>query len=428
MTATLIPPPAFDLPPGRLEQRKRHLVAEISATPRTRVPRRLVVGMASVAMLGVLVAAPAFGLHREVFDFLSSEPASERVQLEFARLDVTAPPEWRPGIIAGEARKVTEMMVRGKRRILSVAPTQNGGYCFQWTGFFGGCHDPDRPARPRPRGPHGDLNTHFFSWGGHVTEEAMTLLGGHVRAKSVERLEVEFADGERDEVPLTWVSEPIDAGFYLYDVPERHRRKETRVDALVGRDADGDVVARATFFPYGPQWEFDPKTGAPDVAILDRRRKLIEITTERGRTVVLWEAPSREGGTCHWLTVDGRPGPAGICPPRDAPEPRGREPVIGAGLFTGGGQVLFEGSVRDDVAVLELRFQDGTVERVRPVEGWVLHEIGSAHYPRGHRLVRIVARDASGRELDAKRFEPNTHSLYPCDEPVELGAGLRGCP
>jgi hypothetical protein len=427
MTAIFVPPPEFELPPGRLEQRKRHLGAEISAGGGTGARGRVVLAMATLTLLGVLVAAPAFGLHREVFDFLTSEPASERIQLEFARLDVTAPPEWRPGIIPGEARKVTELMVRGKRRILSVAPTENGGYCFQWTGFFGGCYDPDRPARPRPRGRDGELNTHFFSWGGHMTEDAMTLMGGHVRAKNIERLDVEFADGESAEVPLIWVSEPVDAGFYLYDVPESHRQKETRVEALVGRDADGDVVARATFFPYGPQWEFDPKTGAPDVAILDRRRKLIEITTERGRTVVLWKAPSRDGSTCHWLTVDGRPGPSGICPPRDLPD-RGREPVIGAGILTGGGPVLFHGSVRDDVAILELHFQDGTVERVRPVEGWVLHEIGSAHYRRGHRLMRLVARDETGRELETREFPTDRHSTYPCEKPVDLGYGLRGCP
>jgi hypothetical protein len=424
VTAAVVPPPEFDLPPGRLEQRKRHLVAEVSAARVTGRRRLLVLAIAAAAALGVLVAAPAFGLHREVLDFFHSEPASERVQLEFARLDVMAPPEHRPGIIHGQARRVTETIVRGKRRVLSVAPTANGGYCFQWSGLFGSCHDPARfAALPQSRPP--DLNPHLLRVGGHATEDAVTLIGGDLHAAETERLEVEFADGERVEIPVTWVSEPIDAGFYLYDVPEEHRRPETRVEALVARDADGDVIARMARFPYAPDWEFDPKTGSPDIAVLQERRKLIEITTERGRVVTLWKAPSRRGGTCHWLTVDGRPGPAADCPPGPL---RGSEPVIGAGLLTGGGPVLFSGTVRDDVAVVELHYQDGGVERLRPVEGRVLHEIRSTRYGRGHRLERIVALDASRRELEDREFPTDRPATYPCDEPVDLGYGVRGCP
>jgi hypothetical protein len=423
MTVTFVPPPEFDLAPGRLDQRKRHLVAEITATP-GRGQRRLALAMATVTMLGVLVAAPAFGLHRDVLDFLSSEPASERVQLEFARLDVMAPPGMRRGVIPGEARKVTEVTRRGKRHVLSVAPTTKGGYCFQWTNLFGSCYDPAEFAAVPRVGPPGDVDAHLLR-AIFIADETVHLVGGHLRAAETERLELEYADGDRVEIPVTWVSEPIDAGFYLFDVPDEHRRPETRAEALIARKADGEVIARMAFPRAGARWEFDPETAAPDVAVLEQKRKLIEITTERGRTVTLWKAPSRHGGTCHWLTINGRPGPASDCPPGPVPGPK---PVVGAGLLTGGGPVLFEGTVRDDVAVVELHFQDGAMEPVRPVEGRVLYEIGSAHYPRGHRLERIVARDASGRKLDAREFRPNTPGTYPCDEPVDLGYGLRGCP
>jgi hypothetical protein len=423
MRPTLPLPPEFDLPPGRLQRRKVHLAAEVAAPARSS-RRRLILALAAMAGLGVLVAAPASGLHNDVLDFLRSEPASERIQLEFARLDVIAPPEMRPGILVGEARRVMETTARGKRRVLWVAPTMNDGYCFQWSGLFGSCYDPARTVAVPPGRRPGFLNSHLLG-AGFIGNDSIETVGGHLRAAETEHLELVFADGERAEIPVTWVSEPINAGFYLFDIPDEHRKPATRAEALIARDADGNVLARMAFLHGGPGWEFDPKTAAPDVAVLEQKRKLIEIRSEQGRTVTLWTAPARDGRVCHWLTVDGRPGPSGSCSPRQL---RGPEPAVGAGLFTGGGPVLFEGTAREDVAIIELRFQDGTVERLRPVEGRVLHEIGSAHYPRGHRLERIIARDETGRELETRAFPTDRHSTYPCDEPVDLGYGVKTCP
>ena len=54
--------------------------------------------------------------------------------------------------------------------------------------------------------------------------------------------------------------------------------------------------------------------------------------------------------------------------------------------------VLLAGQVREDVATYELRYEDGAVERLHPVEGYILHEIPSSHYVRGHRLELVIAR------------------------------------
>jgi hypothetical protein len=46
-------------------------------------------------------------------------------------------------------------------------------------------------------------------------------------------------------VPLVWVSPPIDAGFFLYEVPARHRERGHWVRLLVLEDAHGRELARA---------------------------------------------------------------------------------------------------------------------------------------------------------------------------------------
>jgi len=55
-------------------------------------------------------------------------------------------------------------------------------------------------------------------------------------------VDVRFADGEDATVPLTWVSAPIDAGFFLYEVPKEHRSRGHSPTALVLNDASGHAI------------------------------------------------------------------------------------------------------------------------------------------------------------------------------------------
>ncbi|MFN2470653.1 MAG: hypothetical protein ABR583_06635 [Gaiellaceae bacterium] len=369
----------------------------------------------AVVVAALVLAAPAFALERLVVDFFSAERAPERIQLEYARMEVIAPRAAGLTPIAGEARKVLETRFRGRRTVMWVAPTRAGGFCWRWV--FGSCFD---PSRARVHGPAADQFRFNVVWEGN---ETMTAAGGAVVFPELERLEIRYADGEGEEIPFTWVSEPIGAGFFVFDVPDEHRGVGRRVIELVALDGEGDVIAQEPAPSPGPSWEFDPKTNAPDVAILAEKRALIELTTERGRRLVAWTAPARYGWRCVWLTVDGEPGPTGRC----GGEVR-NEPVLSAGLSTGAGPVLLAGEAREDVAVVELRYEDGDLERTKPVEGYVLHEIRSPHYPRGHRLELMVALDASGRELERRPFPTDQHSVYPCERKVDVGLGVITCP
>lgn len=64
------------------------------------------------------------------------------------------------------------------------------------------------------------------------------------------------------------------------------------------------------------------------------------------------------------------------------------------------------GRVSARVASLELRYRDGDVTTVRPVEGYVLAAVPARHARDGHRVTTIVGRDEHGKEVGRQRFRP----------------------
>lgn len=390
---------------------------------RMRLRRAALLIAAMVA--AALVAAPALGLHRVVVDWFQAEPAPERTQLEFLQLGVGAPRGMDPGVVPNSARKVTEVRHNGKAGVLWVAPTKRGGFCSLWTEFFGGGCVSDRTTPPvRPR-YSADVNP--FLLGASVSPDERGVLqsfSGHLMTSESERLVITYADGEETEIPVVWVSPPIDAGFYLYWVPVEHRRPGHQVTALTAEGPEGEVLARQTF-QLTPPSDIEGPVRLPDgqlaslpaKAIVDEARKLIDFRAENGQRVTLWVMPTTEGGQCYVFNRGyGCPRPG-----LDDAHP------LGAALLGGGQPVLLGGQVRADVATYELRYEDGTVERLEPVEGFILHEIPPSHYPRGHRLELVRALDRDDKEL--ARIDVSTGSgIYPCEKPVDIGHGVMSCP
>jgi hypothetical protein len=400
---------------------------------RARRPR-IAVGLLA-ATLVVAIATPALGLQRVVVDWFSAEPAPERVQVDFDQLGVGAPREdWGPQVVPNSARKVMESDVGGQRRILWVAPTKKGGYCFLWTDFLGGCAaDPNSPI-PDRAGPN-DVRPELLGVTSVSTGNRgiRIIVGGHLHADlgdDLDRLTVEFADGTATQVPFVWVSAPIDAGFYIYEIPAEHRRVGHQATAVVARDGDGHVLARQTFELIRPEDVMrnvrlpDGQTAeVPPNAVVERSRKLIDFDSQTGNRVALWLIPRDDGRYCYAYNRGGG------CPqgPLDL--------TMVAGL-QGGSTVLFTGQVRPLVAAVELRYQDGQVERLTPVEverltpaeGFLLYEIPATHYPQGRRLKAAIALDANGRELDRHQFDTHMIGIYPCEKPIDVGKGVMACP
>jgi len=199
----------------------------------------VVVGLAAVGL-----AAPAFGLPGAVIDWFSAEPASPRVQLQFSELPaVTA--GGRSNVESEGARTVTRVRHDGTTFVLSVAPTSSGGFCYQWTDLLGGCHRRTQPPETRPDRDHYLLGASWSSNPAGVVE----LISGSVVAPSTDTLIAELADGRELEMPFTWVSAPINAGFYLFFPPPVNETRGHEVTAIKALDSGGRVLARQLIVP-----------------------------------------------------------------------------------------------------------------------------------------------------------------------------------
>ncbi len=374
--------------------------------------RRAIVTVAAATAALLLLAAPAFALHRVVVSFFESESAPQRVQLDFARQELGAPKGMASGAIPDQTRRVVVPKAAGGETFVWVAPTRSGGFCTSWQVGAGGC---------RSRTVGGQIGA---GWMGRAAE--LTFVYGAVVSDDAERLELRFQDGTATDLPLTWVSPPIDAGFYFAEIPPTHLKPGARPSELVLYSDDGDVLATEKAPVRDPLGEPDPATGVPRVVRYAERRVLHSITTESGRTIELYQAPSRRGGTCAWLESQGKQYRAFFgCGVRSA-----NFPTIGAGIAGGSDPVLLTGMVSADVARLELRFQGGDRIDVPAVQGFVLAELPRRHWAPGHRLALIVAFDAAGAEVGRKPWDSSTHGVYPCakEDELDLGLGVTTCP
>jgi hypothetical protein len=385
--------------------------------------RRLPVRMGAAAVAAVLAAAVtavAFGWPQTVIDFISSPAAPANVVNWFAAQNVGAPKGMGFEAIPGKARKIATATfddehanpTRPTVHTLYVAPRKGGGFCYLWTNAGAGC----LPQRNEPKalGPLG------LDW---LDSDYAVLVSGWVRTGATRTVEARFADGTTATIPVTWVSAPVDAGFLVYPVPSAHRRRRDALRSIVALDATGKVIGTQTF-PVTKPLDEDVTQTLPDgtrVGILPRRadaahaRKIFDYRAPNGSPAYLWVMPRRGGGLCyfwnrgsgclsrHWLS---------------------RVPTLNGGLF---GPFYFA-QAKPAVAAVELRYQDGARERLRPVDGFVLEPIALAHYKLGARLVTAVALGRTGKALSTEHFDPRSRGIYPCTKPLDLGHGVHECP
>jgi hypothetical protein len=193
---------------------------------------RLVLALAVAG--AILVAAPAFAFVAERIDFWKAEPASPRVRLIFDRLEKGPPHHLpRPGVDAREARKILSREFPGATPggtwTVWVSPSKNGGFCSFLENELGGgagCTGPDVP----------------LSVSGNLVDELSPgVLSGSVADEDGAYVEVVRRNGVA-RVELTWVSEPIDAAFFLAYVPVYGDLR-----AVILRDAEGEEIARQSF-------------------------------------------------------------------------------------------------------------------------------------------------------------------------------------
>jgi hypothetical protein len=371
----------------------------------THTDRRRLLAFAFAALLAAVLIGAGGVFHRQVVDFFSADPAPQPIQIDFlragARLDMTIG----PGHETLPAREVASFPIDEKPRPLWVAPMESGGFCYRWH-TFGSCG----------RMPHqGSAVTFGFAF--LEGEFGPQWFGGHVLDPAMHRLELIYADRDRVDLPFVWVSEPIDAGFSAFQVPDARQRAGHGASMVVAYDAKGKEIARQVFPPRtDPQWEA-AADGLPRIADRSQKRTLFDFRDATGAQWTLVVAPAPEQKLCYAHNRGG-----GCVSPRF--------PATPLALIPGGKTILVCCTVAEGVTKVELRFEDGRRIEVEPVDGFLLSELPSEQYRRGKRLEAIVSRNDSRQEVGRVDVKTDRPGIYPCDksEEFEYGYGQTVCP
>jgi hypothetical protein len=373
--------------------------------------RRQASGVLVLAGAIAIGIASAYAFGHPIVEFGSAPKGPQKVVNDFGSLEVGAPAGMAPGVLPEEARRITAVRIDGKEHVLWVAPTKQGGFCESWTQFMGGCRADRHAAYARRLDVGGNQN----------------VLAGSFFQESGSRLDLEYADGATDEIPFVWVTAPIEAGFYLFRVPDAHRVDGHRPTSIRLLDDDGKVIAEEPIpFAQDERPDFDtrslpgyPRLSVPAEALWDQREQLFDLRADDMAHLGLWVAPERGGGTCFWSNQ------AMGCTHGPNRLPEG---VEGLGFSGGGTHVALCCTVGPEVARVEARFADGDRAELTPKRSYLLWPIPSRHYPVGTRIVELVGFDAEGNQISSRKMPSDQRGLYPCAKPKDYGYGYTICP
>jgi hypothetical protein len=73
------------------------------------------------------------------------------------------------------------------------------------------------------------------------------LIDGSIAAAGVARVTIKFEDGSTLNLPFVQVSAPIDADFFLYEIPPDHWNEGTRPKTIAAYNADGVIIGAGWF-------------------------------------------------------------------------------------------------------------------------------------------------------------------------------------
>jgi hypothetical protein len=218
----------------------------------------------------------------------------------------------------------------------------------------------------------------------------------------VQTVEARSADGTSVTVPVTWVSAPINAGFFAYVLPPAHQTTTDALTSIVGLDANGTIIGQDDIGVTQPLDQDvlqtlpdGTKYSLPRRAQAARAREIVNFHTTNGSHVYVWVMPRTGGGNC-FLYSDGAGGGGGCT----SPSWSSRSPLIaGGGLMGSPTEPVYFAQVSPDVSTLELRYANGASERLTPVDGFILHEIPAAQVKPSARVVAVVEVDRNGNVL-----------------------------
>ena len=210
--------------------------AEPSASASVARPtrRRFVIPVIAACMLlaAILSVTPAWGPIRNVLPFWTQPKAPQPVRIHFSSLNLGAPAGMSPRAVSGETRKVGRFTFGGTTHTLWVAPAKNGGFCSLWLPLGGGgCSTLGKP----------------LSTGALLRFGVPQWITGDALARVISDVVIRFSDGTVVSPRIVWVSAPIDAGFFAYDVPPGRRTSRIHVTGIDAYDWHGRLVEHQVF-------------------------------------------------------------------------------------------------------------------------------------------------------------------------------------
>ena len=212
------------------------------------------IGVAAV-LVAILVATPAWALVRDVLPFWGQASAPSSVKVEFSRMNRgPAPADMSPQAVSGDSREIEQATIGGETKTLWVAPaTGRFDFCWIWgPNLLGTCgsaaqplgvafetippHDPSQPAQ----------TTNFAPNSGYPENGVPFWVTGSAISASVSDVVIRFSDGSSVQPHIVWVSAPINAGFFAYDIPAEQQSSDDHATAVEAYDQDGKLVSKQT--------------------------------------------------------------------------------------------------------------------------------------------------------------------------------------
>ena len=166
--------------------------------------------------------APCAAAFTSLIDFSSAPPAPSAAVKRFDDLQRQAPPNMDPRVIASEARRLG-LATEGATIALFLAPTRTGGYCFEFADYAAGCNA-DRTI---------PVAVGFAAQS--LTDDQAIVYGSTLDRAAVSATVVTREGSERT-VPLTRVTAPIDASFFVTSIGRPDEALPLRVELRDGSD------------------------------------------------------------------------------------------------------------------------------------------------------------------------------------------------
>jgi hypothetical protein len=216
----------------------------------------LAIGVAAV-LAAIFVATPAWALVRDVLPFWDQASAPSPAKVVFSHMNRVprgSPAGMSPQAASGDAREIEQAIIGGETKTLWVAPaTGRFDFCWIWgPQLVGSCgsssqplgvtyttippHDPSQPAQ----------TTNIPANSGYPANGVPLWVVGSAISPTVSDVVVQFSDGSSVRPHIVWVSAPINAGFFAYDIPTDRQSSEDHATEIEAFDHNGKLVSKQT--------------------------------------------------------------------------------------------------------------------------------------------------------------------------------------